>query len=304
MKKKKKGMTLLEVVIALAIIAIMLLPLASSLLTAVQANKKGDDLQKAKLLAQEIIEKLKIENKIEGDFERDFHNTKLLFQETTRSTPDAQGKIDLSISMQSDDEVNGMEILGEIKGSKLATINDTDYINSQEEHKLGGLLIIKKNEIEYIKPTTVKEDFKSLVAKQNTGTKINVLDSSTISINFNKENSNNELIVKVDKGIERKFELLDGILGVYVQEDNNMNFEFENLRNDTQQNIYVFRDNTLSKEQGELKDRVTYKGMINVVNNIIYDKNNRLEGIYDVKIDVKKDNKIIETTRAQIYIGK
>lgn len=59
LKQKKKGFTLLEIVIALAVIGIMMIPLGSALFTSVRTNKMGEIKQESKLISQEIIEKIR-----------------------------------------------------------------------------------------------------------------------------------------------------------------------------------------------------------------------------------------------------
>lgn len=59
LKQKKKGFTLLEIVVALAVIGIMMIPLGGALLTSVKSNKMGEIKQESKLISQEIIEKIR-----------------------------------------------------------------------------------------------------------------------------------------------------------------------------------------------------------------------------------------------------
>lgn len=59
LKQKKKGSTLLEIVISLAIIGIIMIPLGGALVTSVKSNKMGEIKQESKLISQEIIEKVR-----------------------------------------------------------------------------------------------------------------------------------------------------------------------------------------------------------------------------------------------------
>ena len=52
----KKGFTLIEIVVSLAIIGIMMIPLANSLIMSVKANKMGEIVQESKNISQEIVE--------------------------------------------------------------------------------------------------------------------------------------------------------------------------------------------------------------------------------------------------------
>ncbi|GFZ32512.1 hypothetical protein CSC2_30380 [Clostridium zeae] len=57
--KKKKGMTLLEVIISIAIIGIMIVPIGNMILTSVKINKNGEDKQQAVYLSQQVLDGLK-----------------------------------------------------------------------------------------------------------------------------------------------------------------------------------------------------------------------------------------------------
>ena len=57
--RKSKGFTLLEVIIALAIFAMLALPIAITVMKASDVNKTSENKQKAHLLAQEIMEEIK-----------------------------------------------------------------------------------------------------------------------------------------------------------------------------------------------------------------------------------------------------
>lgn len=55
----KKGFTLLEIIVALGIIGIMMIPLANSLISSVRYNKMGEIVQESKQISQEIVEKIR-----------------------------------------------------------------------------------------------------------------------------------------------------------------------------------------------------------------------------------------------------
>ncbi|HAX72921.1 MAG TPA: hypothetical protein DCY20_05305 [Firmicutes bacterium] len=57
-KRKRKGLTLLEVVISLALFAILLVPISSFVNSSVQMNKKAEVKQQATLLGQSMLEEL------------------------------------------------------------------------------------------------------------------------------------------------------------------------------------------------------------------------------------------------------
>jgi prepilin-type N-terminal cleavage/methylation domain-containing protein len=68
-KKKKKGLTLIEILISLTILAIIVIPISNLVLSSVKLNKSGEDKQKAVTIAQQIIEELKAAPKLESSME-------------------------------------------------------------------------------------------------------------------------------------------------------------------------------------------------------------------------------------------
>jgi prepilin-type N-terminal cleavage/methylation domain-containing protein len=64
--KKKKGLTLIEILISLTILSIIVIPISNLVLSSVKLNKSGEDKQKAVTIAQQIIEELKAAPKLES----------------------------------------------------------------------------------------------------------------------------------------------------------------------------------------------------------------------------------------------
>ena len=58
MKMKSKGMTLIEVIISIAILAIVLIPIANVGISAIKTNKKADMKQKAGEVGQKVLEQV------------------------------------------------------------------------------------------------------------------------------------------------------------------------------------------------------------------------------------------------------
>lgn len=65
--KNKKGITLLEVVISIAILSIIIVPISMMINTSVKTNKNSESKQQATVIAQKLIEDLKVKNKSVGD---------------------------------------------------------------------------------------------------------------------------------------------------------------------------------------------------------------------------------------------
>ena len=79
--KVKKGFSLIEVIIALAVFMIIIIPIFSLTLGTTKITKQSEDKLKASAIGQEVIEKLKNDKSLEGYFESgDLKNTVKLLQ--------------------------------------------------------------------------------------------------------------------------------------------------------------------------------------------------------------------------------
>ena len=62
---KKKGITLIEVIISVALIAILLIPLTNLVMTSIKKNKSAENKQEATNLGQKVVEELKAQDSIQ-----------------------------------------------------------------------------------------------------------------------------------------------------------------------------------------------------------------------------------------------
>lgn len=297
-RKKKRGTTLLEIVIALAIIGIMMLPLANSLLTSVKANKKGEEVQSSKLLAQQIVESLRVQNDIKNG-----------------SVVMAGGEFDISeviavtnneFTIKSKNPINGYDVDGHIKGDNIVNLNSSPYLDTTNiKNKLGALLIVENEKITLIKGNSSNFSIDDL-RTNGTLAKWEMTTMSNKDIEISISNTDIE-VLNSDSNKIALGENLEGVLGIYVKEANNTKFNIKNTST-KKQTLYIFRDSSLSQEEGKLKpfdgNTEINIGDIYAVYNIIYDAENRKKGLYDVNLDIKKDNKVIEKIDSQFYLGK
>jgi Tfp pilus assembly protein PilV len=65
MRNKKKGISLIEIIISLAIIAIIIIPMSNVVINSSKRNKGGEDKQQATYIGQQVLEGLNV-NPIEG----------------------------------------------------------------------------------------------------------------------------------------------------------------------------------------------------------------------------------------------
>lgn len=62
---KRKGITLIEVIISVALIAILLIPLTNLVMTSIKRNKSAENKQEATNLGQKVVEELKAQDSIQ-----------------------------------------------------------------------------------------------------------------------------------------------------------------------------------------------------------------------------------------------
>ena len=303
MRRVKKGATLLEVVMALAIIAIMIIPLMNSLLTSVSANKKGEEVQDAKLISQQVVENLRLEDQIEAGIIRTGNMELTLGAEQIEGTK--------KYYPVTSTEVGGFSVEGKIYEEATSKINDADSTKKYIDKQLGALIVLTEDSVYYsdasYKDKTIKEIFEAekILAESSATSKLKkrvATAGATIKIDFNN-------IASTSKG-EKYDILMDNRslststsygVGIYVTEENNFDFKFENNSNKAQ-DIYIFRDSDVTKDDGTLSGKIETIGLFNKYTNIILNSNDGKKGLYTAELDIKRKNKVLESTESQFYL--
>lgn len=303
MKKIKKGATLLEVVIALAIIAIMIIPLMSSLLTSVNANKMGEEVQDAKLISQQVIESLRLESNIKPGI----LNVAGMDLSLGAIQDDGTGKKYFPVTST---EMDGFTIEGKIIEEKTKQINNNNGANSYKDKKIGALLVVTADEVYYSNNTYKDKSIQEIIDQEkaiigtNTGFEKVPRSGDQIEILFTNGamgSAGNKFNIAINTSIKVN-DTAFGV-GIYVTEKNNFKFKFANQSNKTQ-DIYVFRNSSVSKEEGTLEGKIQETGLFNKFTNIIFDAENKSTGLYTAKLDVKRKEKVLEKTESQFYLKK
>ena len=299
MRRVKKGMTLLEVVISLAIIAIMIVPLMNSLLTAVRANKKGEEVQDAKLLGQQVIENLRLEDDIEAGNIIGINAATVTLGSFNVATGSEPGYFDVTST-----EVDGFTIEGKVVEDDVVNINDNDSGKEYLNKKLGALLVVTKDKIEYYSRTGGDKSIKEIYS-----------DSASLFLDRPSTATKDVELEFIDNGVvgSKVYSIkLDGNniatdttggLAIYVKEKSDFKFNIKNTSAITQ-DIVIFRDSSLSKDDGMLKGQITQTGILNMYTNIFFDVDKSKTGLYTAKLDIKKDNKTVEKIESQFYLGE
>ncbi|MGL4741573.1 MAG: type II secretion system protein [Sarcina sp.] len=303
MKKVKKGMTLLEIVVSLGIIGILLLPMMSSLLTAVKANIKSERIQEAKLLGQQIVESLKIKDDIKKE-SIDFRGTSMEILDLVEVDITDSSKSYYPIKV---DDIKGYSVDGKIYTKDVLRVNQDENSKGYITEDLGALLVVDSNKVYYTDMSKSGKNIETIVST-NTGfieKPMGTYKELNIVFEEFKNAVTNEKQYKI---------LLDNILinnvskdattlGIYIIGKNDFKFNFNNKSNKGEK-IYVFRDSSLSKDEGTLNGNMSIEGNINLYSNIIFDSNNAHKGLYSVELDMKRKQEHIEKIQMEFYIGE
>ncbi|MGL4761760.1 MAG: type II secretion system protein [Sarcina sp.] len=324
MRRVKKGITILEIVIGLAIIGIMLVPLANGLLTSVKANKKGEETQQAKLIGQQAVEKLKVENKIADGEKISFHDKEL--EINSISVPTGSDK---KYSIKSTDEINGYKLNGTITEENVLSINEDSYENSGIKEKIGlyinldlnadGKIVFKYMEggtktLEELLLTNDSAGMNKIIIEKDLKLKIELTQSAQEAPIAEETPSEVVKITstcnKVNKTINGR---LNGVILIYINdikvlneagvESPSVNIEVLNNSGRSEE-VQILRDISVQKEDFEKGLKVDLSGNLNSYNNVIYDSTDSRKGLYTVELEVSKKDEKVESISSQFYLER
>lgn len=234
-KKVKKGMTLLEVIISLAILGIIITPIFSLTINTVKMNKKSDDKLKALAIAQEYMEYIKSpEHSLE-----DINNAENLpaqkggfkivktvegvekYRFTNGESDDIDIDSDMEILINKNNEVivNGKS-LG-IASSQNNTLDIVNYKDGKSSHQQVKINLDKKQDVKII------QEIRDLIIK------VELQGTLDINLNFTNQHNTN-IIVYVIKDSDYSVNLE----GDYVEGNNVSGEDDEEEGNEALENDY------------------------------------------------------------------
>lgn len=235
MKRKKKGLTILEVVLSLAIFAILLIPVANLISYSTKFNKEASEKQKAKMLAQSTIETIKNKDNIS--------QPNITFS-SEKTEKDVENKKTYDYNLNNE-PVGKYIVTGTIKQEKtiktntesnkdcLACINDT----------VNNVIVITKDGVKLSVNKTDK--IKTLI--DTASVEIKPLNELKISIDKDN-NDNNKEKLKIQS--MTPFEL-NGPIILYLQEPRINKFKIDFINNGSKINMYIFKDNKITSQEFE-----------------------------------------------------
>lgn len=267
---KKKGFTLLEVLIGLAVLSILLIPTANIILSTVKNVKQNQDKQQARLLAQKTIEEIKAIDSI---------------SEVTLSNGVKIIKSQTSPSYYMSSVIDGFNIAGEIKLNQLLTDNYDDLTSKA----VSCIIEVNKQDIKYSysQPMSI-EKYLNETIPQNSLTDIEnlkiTLDNSNISINSNFYNISSTAPIIVLLNEDRSSNSLTPV-SITIENESDNNCEVYIVGNS---GIDIDKNYTINYIKGDVS---VYTSTINT--------DSREKGIYSVSLTVTKDSKVLENINAQ-----
>lgn len=126
--KNKKGITLLEVVISIAILSIIIVPISMMVITSVKTSNNSQNKQQATVVAQKLIEDLKINNKPAGESIKLLDRTIVLNKMTAPDIGHDLGYKSTNLNVGEGFTADmSFQRRGTYKSSTDATLNDNDF---------------------------------------------------------------------------------------------------------------------------------------------------------------------------------
>ena len=187
--KARKGMTLIEVVMSVALIAILLIPLANVAMTTLKTNKKSEIKQEASQVGQDVMEELKSYDELKvvggnkvnfskGDLTYNPIDDKNILKGTFSGIKQDTSSYNAKVTFERDASLNADE-----SGTGLA-----DYIKSRPEMSINGIINVRSYNNSNKQYTIVNQKYN--------GTKNEVEDKSTNKIS--KYDDDKSFVLKVN----------------------------------------------------------------------------------------------------------
>lgn len=284
--KRKKGISLIEILISIAILAIISIPISGMILTSVKTNKESEDKQKATLLGQQILEEIRSKT-------IDIKSDEIILSTGVKlnKTFDEEHKKYSFNTTNSDEEYNGF-----CTNVTLEQYSDLGV----DEYKL------KTN---YDLEISIdKKNTNFIISVNDEELEINELDNIKILIINNQEDIQLNINGFFIREFNKKFDSKSGSINIKLNNDDlysKISIEVINNRDDS---MTVYLDNTNTKDNDTKNILIeNLNGTIKRINNFTENNENiedRKGTMFEVKVSITKDsNKLFEGSSIKnIYI--
>lgn len=261
---RHKGFTIIEVLISLAIFAIIAIPLSMMVLQSVKINKQSEVKQQSMMVVQNLIESIK-----------SLPDEEILKSSSIQISTD--GTLDINKNKDGIFEVSGT-VKGYNVGGHIKPLNKYEYQNNKSDISKDINIYIKEDSQIVLDIKDKGGNYSKIVNPTQKNIDITKKDKDTVTINSEevKSSSNIENIgIFFDKSCKDKYKLS-------IKNDS-----------DVESGFYIFKEES-SKATYDIENS---GGIFNIYSNILipdekYTNDNR---VYEIHIKAKKANDIFES---------
>lgn len=263
---KKKGMTLIEAIISVALLSVLIIPISGLVMTSINTNKRAEIKQEATYIGQKLLEEMKVYDEIILGVTKEFQ---LLNGQKITKVGESDNfvgkfivdKYDVELSLNKD---NQFVYDNNIVSNEINT-NEMDVV----------VEFVSNNTIKYNNVNYVISDKLTIKTPNNDTDELEVI------------NGDGTVIFKVTKASERKNKILFVINNDFKGD---VNIDFHNER-DEEVSIYVKKNSAVT---GNLNINA-FRGKIRIYNNINNKDKNKIGNLYNINVVVKnKGNELFK----------
>lgn len=263
---KKKGMTLIEAIISVALLSVLIIPISGLVMTSINTNKRAEIKQEATYIGQKLLEEMKVYDEIILGVTKEFQ---LLNGQKITKVGESDNfvgkfivdKYDVELSLNKD---NQFVYDNNIVSNEINT-NEMDVV------------------VEFVSNNTIKYNNVNYVISDNLTIKTPNNDTDELEV----INGNGTVIFKVTKASERKNKILFVINNDFKGD---VNIDFHNER-DEEVSIYVKKNSAVT---GNLNINA-FRGKIRIYNNINNEDKNKIGNLCNINVVVKnKGNELFK----------
>jgi len=290
---KKKGTTLIEVLISVAIFSIVTIPLSMMVISSIVNNKKGENKQYAVSVAQQIIEQVRANNTTQPGIVtiKTDKTYELRFPDMPVTTPGH----DRSYVVSNSDVGNGMEAT--VTFERKLAYDSESTTNTVVEYDLS--IIMNDNKIEVNGTKDAQVNATDLTYNLTDDLIIRNMNDHTIQLLAN--NSSKDLLGTYKSSGVLPDNLIDNIKISYLPNYGPHEIRLENNATNPL-SVYIF------KQENEKENTYTnLKGSIKFYDNLPSSPIESNNGVYDITVDIYKvgspNNVKVYSTKTSISIG-
>lgn len=263
---KKKGMTLIEAIISVALLSVLIIPISGLVMTSINTNKRAEIKQEATYIGQKLLEEMKVYDEIILGVTKEFQ---LLNGQKITKVGESDNfvgkfivdKYDVELSLNKD---NQFVYDNNIVSNEINT-NEMDVV------------------VEFVSNNTIKYNNVNYVISDNLTIKTPNNDTDELAV----INGDGTVIFKVTKASERKNKILFVINNDFKGD---VNIDFHNER-DEEVSIYVKKNSAIT---GNLNINA-FRGKIRIYSNINNEDKNKIGNLYNINVVVKnKGNELFK----------